>query len=97
MLRIETLTSPPITIQETQLHVRSQLVQLRFHTIKGGVISNRPVAVVVRTLDEEKIVSISDMTRTAMLILAGFCFTVMFVLRFLRRKRLNLERRLTYG
>ena len=88
LLRIETLTSPPITIQDTQLHVRSQLVQLRFTTVNGGVIWNRPVAVVVRTLDgEEKIVSISDMTRAAMLTLAGLCFTGMFVLMFFRRKK----------
>jgi len=88
LLRIETLTSPPITIQDTQLHVRSQLVQLRFPTVNGGVIWNRPVAVVVRTLGgEEKIVSISDMTRIAMLTLAGLCFTGMFALMFFRRKK----------
>ena len=86
LLRIETLTSLPITIQDTQLHVRSQLVQLRFPTVNGGVIWNRPVAVVVRTLDgEEKIISISDMTRIAILTLAGLCFTGMFVLMFFRR------------
>ena len=88
ILRIETLTSPPVTIQDTQLHVRSQLVQLRFPTINGGLIWNRPVAVVLRTLDgQEKIVPISDVTRTAMFTLAGLCVTGLFVLLILRRKK----------
>ena len=98
LLRIETLTSPPITIQDTQVHLRSQLVRLRLPTVHGGVIWNRPVAVVVRTSDgEEKTVSIPDVTRLAMLTLAGLYLTGMFVLISLKRKRLNLERRLTHG
>jgi hypothetical protein len=87
ILRIATLTSPPITIQDTQVHVRSQLVQLRFPTIRGGVIWNRPVAVVVRALDgEEEIISVPDVTRTALLALAGLCLTAMLVQMFFRRK-----------
>ena len=88
ILRIKTLTSPPITIQGAQLQVRSRFVQLRFPTVNGGVIWNRPVAVVVRTLDgEEIVVPISDITRTALLALAGLCFTGIFVLMFFRRKK----------
>ena len=90
ILRIETLSGPPITIQDTQIHVRSQFVQLRFPTIHGGVIWNRPVAVVVRALDgEEKIVSIPDVTRTALLALAGLCFTAMLVRMFFKRKKVR--------
>lgn len=88
ILRIETFSGPPITIQDTQIHVRSQFVQLRFPSINGGVIWNRPVAVVVRASDdEEKIVSIPDVTRTAMLALAGLCFTAMLVRVFFKRKK----------
>lgn len=98
ILRIETLTSPPVTIQNTQVHVRSQLVQLRLPTVNGAVIWNRPLDVVLRTLDDkEKIVPIPDGTRTAVLTLAGLCFTAMFAFIFLRRKRRNLERKLTHG
>ena len=87
ILRIETRISPPITIQNTQMHVRSQVVQLRLPIIKGGVIWNRPVAVVVRTLDgEEKIVPIPDVTRTALLTFSGLGLTVMLVWMFFRGK-----------
>lgn len=87
MLRIEARTSPPITIQNTQIHVRSQLVQLRFPIIKGGVIWHRPVAVVMRALDGEgKTVPIPDITRTAMLTLAGLSLTLMLTRIFFSRK-----------
>ena len=88
LLHIETLTSPLITIQDTQYHLRSQLVQLRLPAVNGGLIWNRPLAVVLRTSDDqEKVVRIPDVTRTAMFALAGLCFTGMFVLMFLRRKK----------
>jgi hypothetical protein len=88
LLRIETHTSPPVTIQEAQAHLRSQLVQLRFPVINGGVIWNRPVAVVVRHLDgEEKIVPILDVTRIVMFTLSGLFFTTMLVRIFFRGKR----------
>ena len=88
LLHIETLTSPLIAIQDTQYYLRSQLVQLRLPAVNGGLIWNRPLAVVLRTSDDqEKIVPIADVTRTAMFALAGLCFTSMFVLMFLRRKK----------
>ena len=88
ILRIETLTSPPITIQDAQVHVRSQVVQLRLPAIQGGVIWNRPVAVVVRALEGEEItVPIRDVTRAALWTLAGLSFTAMLVGMFFRRKQ----------
>ena len=88
ILRIETLTSPPITIQDAQVHVRSQVVQLRLPAIQGGVIWNRPVAVVVHALEgEETIVPIPDVTRAALWTLAGLSFTAMLVGMFFRRKQ----------
>lgn len=88
VLQIETLSGPPITIQDVQFNVRSQVVRLRFPTINGGVIWNRPVVILARTLDgDETIFPIPDVTRTALLTLAGLCFTGMFVFKFLRRKK----------
>ena len=87
-LRIETLTSPPITLPDAKLYVRSQLVQIRFPTANGGLIWNRPVATVVRSPDgQEKIIPILDITRITLFTLAGFCLTSMFVLTFLRPKK----------
>jgi hypothetical protein len=88
MLRIETLTSPPITIPDARVHVRSQVIQLRFPVIHGGVIWNRPVAVVVRPVNgQEKIVPIRDVTRAALLTLTGLGFTALLVRIFFRRKQ----------
>jgi hypothetical protein len=87
-LRIETLTGPPITIPGAQISVRSQVVQLRFPTVNGGFIWNRPVATLVRTPDgQEEIIPILDITRIILFTLAGFCLTSIFILMFLRRKR----------
>ena len=87
ILRIVTRNSSPIAIRDAQLYVRSQLVQLRFPVVNGGLIWNRPVAIVVRTFNgQETIVPIFDVTRTVMLTLAGLSLTAMFVLMFLRRK-----------
>ena len=87
-LRIETLTSPPITIQGAEFSLRSRLVQLSFPAINGGLIWNRPVGIVVRNPDEqEKIVPILDITRIAIFAWVGLCFTCIFVLFFLRRKK----------
>ena len=87
ILRIETRNSSPITIQDAQIYVRSQVVQLRFPALNGGLIWNRPVAIVVRAFDgQETIVPIVDVTRMVMLSLAGLSFAAVFVLRLLRRK-----------
>jgi hypothetical protein len=86
-LRFETLNSPPIAIPDGQVYIRSRLVQLRFPNASGGFIWNRPVAIVVRTLDgQEKMIPVLDITRIILLILAGFCLTSMFILMFLRRR-----------
>jgi len=87
ILRIETRTGPPIKIPDAQLYVRSRLVQLRFPTANGGLIWNRPVAIVVRPLNgQEKVIPILDMTRIALVALAGICFTSVLTFLFLKRK-----------
>ena len=89
-LHIETLTSPPIPIQDAQFYVRSQVVQIKLPTINGGLIWNRPISVVIHTPDsQEKLIPILDITRIALFTLAGFCFTSIFVLMFLRYKKLK--------
>ena len=86
LFRIDTLTSPPITTPGAEVTIRSQAVQVRIPAIHGGLIWNRPVACVVRTPDgQQRIVPILDITRIVLLALAGFGFTSLFVLMFLRR------------
>jgi hypothetical protein len=88
ILRIETRTSPPIKIPDAQLYVRSRLVQLRFPIVNGGLIWNRPAAIVVRPLNgQEKVIPVLDMTRIAVFTLAGICFTSILTFMFLKRKK----------
>jgi hypothetical protein len=85
LLRIETLTGQPVKVKDTQLHVRSQVVELRLPFASGGLIWNRPVAVVVSTPDgRDKILPIRDVTRTVMLLIA-LCFVSMFMLMLYRK------------
>ncbi len=88
IFHIETRTSPPITIPDAQLYVRSRLVQLRFRSMTGGLIWNRPVAIVVRPKNgQEKIIPVMDMTRIVVVTLAGICFTGIFAFMFFKRKK----------
>jgi hypothetical protein len=87
LLRIETLTGQPVKVKDTQLHVRSQVVQLRFPFISGGLIWNRPIAVLVRTADgQDQILLVRDVTRTAVLMLLIFGLAGTFLLMLFRRK-----------
>jgi len=90
LIRIETHTSQPIRVKDTELRVRSQVVQLRFPVAIGGLIWNRPVAVLVRRRDgQEQMVPILDLTRIIVFTLAGLCFGRMFLLILLRHKKIE--------
>jgi hypothetical protein len=90
MLRVETRTGQPIQVKDTQLRVRSQVIQFRPSVINGGMIWNRPIAVFVRTSDgHEQMLPVRDLTRVAVLILAGLCFASMFLLMLHRHR--NVE------
>lgn len=86
LLRIETLTGGPVNVQGTQLRLRSQVIQLRFPFIRGGLIWNRPVAVLVRTADgQDQMLPVSDVTRTIVLMLL-FSLPGIFLLRLFQHK-----------
>jgi hypothetical protein len=88
LLRIESLTSQPIKVKDTQVRVRSQVVQLRFPFIHGGLIWNRPVAVLVRTADgQDQVLPVPDVTRNAVLMLFMLSLAGTFLFRLFQRKR----------
>jgi hypothetical protein len=69
-LLIETRNGRPLETKGAQVHVRSQVVQLRLPIANGGLIWNRPVSVVIRTPDgREQILPVPDVTRSAVLAL----------------------------
>ena len=86
-LRIETLTGGPLNVKDSQVRLRSQVVELRFPFIHGGLIWNRPVAVLVRTADgQEQILPVPDVTRTVVLMLLLFSVAGTLLLGLFRRK-----------
>ena len=90
LLRIETLTGPLVRVKDTQLRVRSQVIQLRLPIANGGLTWNRPVAVLARTSDgHEQMLPVRDLTRIAVLILAGLCFVCMFLLILFKPKKVE--------
>ena len=85
--RIQTLTGKPVIVNSIELRVRSQVIQLRFPFIHGGLIWNRPVAVLVRTADgQDQILPVSDVTRTVVLMLLLFSLAGTLLLRLFQRK-----------
>jgi hypothetical protein len=87
LLRMETLTSQPVKVKDTQLRLHSRVIQLRFPFLRGGVIWNRPVAVWVRTADgRDQTLPIQDVTRTAVLALLAFSLAVTFLFMLFRRR-----------
>jgi hypothetical protein len=90
LLSIKTHTSHPIRINNAEVRVRTQVIQLRLPVVQGGLIWNRPLVVVLRTSDnQEQILSIPDLTRIAMLILAGLSFASMFFWIFFRLRKIE--------
>ena len=90
LLRVETLTGQSIRVKNTEIRVRSQVIHFRLPVANGGMIWNRPVAVLVRTSDgQEQILPIPDLTRIAVLTLVGLCFGCMFLLILFRNKKIE--------
>lgn len=87
LLRIETLTGQPLRVKDTQLRVRSQVVQLRFPNASGGLIWNRPIAVLVHTPNgQEQTLPVPDVTRSAVLGLLVLSLAGTFLMMLFRRK-----------
>ena len=90
LLRVETLTGQSIRVKNTEIRVRSQVIQFRLPVVIGGLSWNRPVAVLVRTWDgQEQMLPIPDLTRIAVLTLVGLCFGCVFLLILFRHKKIE--------
>jgi len=87
LLRIQTLTSQPVKVGDMQVYFRSQVLQVRLSSGHGGLIWNRPLSVVMGTRGgEEQMLSVPDVTRTAVLTLLVLGFSSTFLLMLFRRK-----------
>jgi hypothetical protein len=87
LFHIETLTSEARRVKDVQLRVRSQVVQLRLPIAHGGLIWNRPVAVLVDLPDgQQRVLPIPDPTRTAVLAFTGICIASTILAMFFRHR-----------
>ena len=87
LLRIETFTGQPVKFKDTQLRLQSQVLQLRFPFLSGGLTWHRPIAVIMHTADgQDEVLPIRDVTRRAILVLLMFSLAGMFLLTLFRRK-----------
>jgi hypothetical protein len=87
LFRIGTLSGPPLSVPHGQVYLRSQYVQLRFPVIGGGLIWNRPAAVVVRSSNgQERTLPILDVTRITLVALTGLGLATVLVSMFMRRE-----------
>jgi hypothetical protein len=87
LFRIKTLNGRPVKVADTQVYVRSQVLQVRLPSGNGGLIWNRPLSVVMRRQNgQEQILSVPDVTRTAVLTLLVLNLVSTFLWMRFRRK-----------
>ena len=71
-VEVETRAGDPISVGDSKIIPLAKVAQLKIPGWFGGVIWNRPVAVVVQTDDdEEQVVPVRDITRVAQLAIFG--------------------------
>ena len=91
IIQWQTSAGDKITIGDTTLTPQSQALTLRWP--KGGLIWNRPVAVVVEQGGQTKHIPIIDLTRVAQIMLLGLglTFSVIAFLRSTQQRRKQNE------
>jgi hypothetical protein len=86
LFSIQTMTARSVKVGDTQVYVRSQVLQVRLPFGNGGVIWNRPLSVMMRRQNgQEQILSVPDVTRTAVLTLLVLSLVSTFLLMRFRR------------
>jgi hypothetical protein len=77
LLTIETHASPPLRAAGRTLTLFNQAWTLRLPGKAGGLVWNRPAAVLVQSADgSEEIIRIKDFTRLAIWMLGGFTILI---------------------
>lgn len=89
-VKVETCAGDPIQVGVSKIVPLAQVVRLQIPGWLGGVIWNRPVAVVVKSdEDDEQIVPVVDVTRAAQLAIIGLGFFITLMVYLLNRGRKN--------
>ena len=90
-IRLENTSAEPIVVGDTRLTPQAQAFSLRFPF--GGLVWNRPTAVLVERDDLTQRIPIVDVTRVAQIVLFGLVltFSVIITLLATRQRRIHHE------
>ncbi len=79
LVQVQTQTGDPIMVRGVRLRPQSQALTVRFGTW-GGLVWNRPLAVLIGSDDDSERIPIVDVTRVAQVaLLAATCMVVLIV------------------
>jgi len=83
-------TGQPIRVGQVTLIPISQVLHIQLAKLPVGFIWNRPMAIKVETADEaEQILPVQDVTRLALIAIAGFTLLGALLIAAARRKSLQ--------
>lgn len=86
-VQVETHAGDPIEVGDSKIVPLAKVVQIQIPGGLGGLIWNRPAAVVVQTSDEEeRVVPVRDVTREIQLAIIGSGLLIVWLSWLLRRK-----------
>ncbi len=88
MIEVETTAGEPVSVGEREIVPIARSVRVQMPVVQGGLIWNRPVAVVVRTASgQEYELPVHDVTRRAQLfvLVAGILGSLLMWLALRRR------------
>ncbi|NTU61990.1 MAG: hypothetical protein HGB05_01000 [Chloroflexi bacterium] len=90
-IRLENTSTEPIVIGDTRITPQAQAFSVRFPF--GGLVWNRPTAVLVERDDLTQRLPIVDVTRVAQIVLFGIVltFSVIITLLAMRQRRTHHE------
>jgi hypothetical protein len=87
-VEVETRAGDPIAVGDSKIVPLAKVAQLKIPGWFGGVIWNRPVAVVIQTEDDkEQVVPVRDVTREAQLAIIGSGLFVILMAWLLTRRK----------
>ena len=86
-VQVETHAGDPIDVGDSKIVPLAKVVQLQIPGVSGGLIWNRPTAVVVQTSEEEeRVVPVRDVTREIQLVIIGSGLLIVLLSWLMRRK-----------
>ena len=90
-IRLENTSAEPIVVGDTRITPQAQAFSLRFPF--GGIVWNRPTAVLVERDDVTQRIPIVDVTRVAQIVLFGLVLSISVIITLLAAQLRARQRR----